>query len=218
MPPGQPALESVVRAHSDQLIKLNTELSSALGQVTGEMGDLRTSATSTSTALASLSSQVAALTDLVMHLLPAQAGESNPAPPAAPPAAPPPVAPPDQHPDPRWEPTLSPPNAYAGEFDQCRGFLGQCDLLFTHQASRFRMDRALVALVMSSLTGRALDWAVVAVGRNPRLSSSLPEFLEEFRRVFDHPSQGVRRGGAPAFLASGSPECGRLPTRSLRGD
>ena len=70
MLPGRPALESVVQAHSDQLIKLNTELSSAFAQVTGEMGDLRTSATSTSTALASLSSQVTTLTDLVTQLLP----------------------------------------------------------------------------------------------------------------------------------------------------
>ena len=57
MDPGRPkqltgagvvALEFVVRAHSNQLIKLNTELSSAFAQVTGEMGDLRTSGTSTS--------------------------------------------------------------------------------------------------------------------------------------------------------------------------
>ena len=121
VPLGQPAMEAVVRAHSDQLVKLNTELSSAFAQVTGEMGDLRTSATSTSTVLAALSSQVAALTDLVTRLLPARAGESNPTPPAAPPTAPPPVAPPDQHLDPRWEPTLSPPNAYVGEFDRSTG-------------------------------------------------------------------------------------------------
>ena len=77
--PGHPALESVVRTHSEQLIKLNTELSSAFAQVTGEMGDLRTSTTSTSAALAT---QVMVLTDLVTCLLP-----------AAPPVAPPPRLP-----------------------------------------------------------------------------------------------------------------------------
>ena len=97
-----------------------------------------------------------------------------------------------------------PPNAYTGEFDQCQGFLGQCDLLFTHQASRFRTDGARVALVMSSLTGQALDWAVAAVGRNPRLSSSLPEFLEEFRRMFDHPSQGSDAAGRLHSLRQGA--------------
>ena len=65
--PGQPALETVVRAHSDQLGKQNMELSSAFAQVTGEMGDLRTLVTATSTALTSLSSQVSALMDLVTH-------------------------------------------------------------------------------------------------------------------------------------------------------
>ena len=46
-----------------------------LAQVTGEMGAFRASSASTSTALASLSSQVAALTDLVTSLLPARAPE-----------------------------------------------------------------------------------------------------------------------------------------------
>ena len=140
MLPGTPALESVVQAHSDQLIKLNTELSSAFAQVTGEMGDLRTSATSTSMALASLSNQVTTLTGLVTRLLPVwTGGAANPAPPAVqPPPAPIPVTPPDQPLDLRWEPTLSPPNAYAGGFDMCRGFLGQCKLHFCHQSSRPR--------------------------------------------------------------------------------
>ena len=201
---GQPALESVVQAHSDQLIKLNTELSSAFTQVTGEKGALRTSATSTSTALASLSSQVTTLTDLVTQLLPVRAGGgSNPAPPASPPPAPIPIAPPDQPLDPRWEPTLSPPNAYAGGFDLCRGFLGQCELLFCHQSSRFRTDGARVALTMSSLTGRALNWAVAAVGQTPRLSTNLSEFLEEFRRVFDHPTQGSDAAGIYTLFARG---------------
>ena len=180
----------------DQLGKLNTELSSAFGQVTGEMGALRTSVTS-------LSSQVAALTDLVTRLLPSRAGEINPTPPVAQSAAPPTV-PPELLPDPRWEPTLSPPHSYAGEFDRCRGFLGQCELLFTHQASRYRTDGARVALIMSSLAGRALDWAVAAVGRNPQLSSCLPDFLEEFRRVFDHPSQGADAAGRLHSLQQGS--------------
>ena len=203
--PGIPALESVVRAHSDQLIKLNTELSSAFAQVTREMGDLRSSATSTSTALASLSNQVTALTDLVTWLLPVRTGGSTePAPQAAPPSAPAPPAPPDQSLDPRWEPTLSAPSAYAGGFDLCRGYLGQCELLFCHQPSRYRTEGARVALIMSTLTGRALDWAIAAVRQNPRLSNNLPEFLEEFRRVFDHPTQGSDMVGCLHTLCQGT--------------
>ena len=166
MLPGTPALESVVRAHSDQLIKLNTELSSAFTQVTGEMGDLRTSATSTSTTLASLSSQVSTLTGLVTRLLPVQIeGAASSAPPAAPqPPIPVPVSPPNQLVDARWEPSLAPPKAYAGGFDMCRGFLGQCDLHFRHQSSCYRTDGSHVAMIMASLSGRALNWAIATVG------------------------------------------------------
>ena len=200
--PGISALESVVRAHSDQLIKLNTELSSAFAQVTGEMGDLQNSAASTSTVL---SNQVTTLTDLDTRLLPVRTGGSTePAPQAAPPSAPAPPTPPDQSLDPRWEPTLSAPNAYAGGFDLCQGYLGQCELLFCHQPSRYRTEGARVALIMSTLTGRALDWAIAAVRQNPRLSNNLAEFLEEFRRVFDYPTQGSDAAGRLDTLCQGT--------------
>ena len=78
--PGQPALESVVQAHSDQLIKLNRDLSSALALVTGEVGSLRTSSASTSTVFDSLDSRVATLTGLVTQLFPAPAGDFQAAP------------------------------------------------------------------------------------------------------------------------------------------
>ena len=187
--PGQSGLETVVRSRSVQLTKLNTEMTSTFAQVTGEMGAFRASSASTSTALASLSSQVAALTDLVTSLLPARAPEPDPSPPAVPP-----TTPMELPLDPRWEPSLPPPKPYAGEFDHCRGFLGQCELCFCHQASRFRSDGARVT-PMSSLTDRALDWAVAAVWRDPRMSSDLPHFLEEFRRVFDHPTSGADAAG-----------------------
>ena len=181
MLPGTPALESVVRAHSDQLIKLNTELLSAFAQVTGEMGDLRTSATSTSATLTSLSNQVSTLTGLVTRLLPVQReGASNPAIPAAPqhPISVP-VSPSDPPTDTRWEPSLAPPNVRV--FDLCRGFLAQFEIHFKHQSSRYRTDGSRVAMIMASLSGRALNWADAAVRRNPHLADNLSEFLEEFR-------------------------------------
>ena len=181
-----------------QLTKLNSELTTAFSQVTGEMGALRASSASTSTTCPALSSQVTALTDLVTSLLPARVPEPSPSPPAVPPAAPtePPL-------DPRWEPSLPPPKPFAGEFDRCRGFLGQCDLLFRHQASRFRSDGARVALIMSSLTDRALDWAVATVGRDPRMSTNLPLFLAGFRHVFDHPTAGADAAGRLHLIRQG---------------
>ena len=66
--PSIPALENVVRSHSAQLTKLNSELSSAFSQVTGEMGELKTLAASASSTLSALTNQVAALTDMVARL------------------------------------------------------------------------------------------------------------------------------------------------------
>ena len=93
--------------------------------------------------------------------------------------------------DPQWEPNLPPPKPYSGEFDRCRGFLGQCQLMFRFQPSRFRSDWAKVALILSSLTDQALDWDMAAVGSNPQLSSDLAGFSEEFRWAFDHPTNGA---------------------------
>ena len=173
--PSIPALETVVRRHAAQLAKLNSELSSAFSQVTGEMGELKTSV-STTTTLTSLANQVAAFTDMVAWLLQAPATEPGPTPPPVRPAASSPVVPQGEPLDPRWEPNLPPPKPYSGEFDKCRGFLGQCQLLFLHQPSRFRSDGAKVALIISSLSDRALDWAMAAVGTNPQLSSNLQQF------------------------------------------
>ena len=58
--------------------------------------------------------------------------------------------------------------------------------MFQFQPSRFRTDSAKVALILSSLTDQALDWAMAAVGSNLTLSSDLAGFSEEFRRAFDH--------------------------------
>ena len=163
--PSIPALETVVRSHSAQLTKLNSELTSAFSQVTGEMGELKISSVSTTSTLTSLASQVAALTDMVARLLQAPATEPSPAPPPDHPAASSPVVPQGEPLDPWWEPNLPPPKPYSGEFDKCRGFLGQCHLLFRYQPSRFRpWTVAKVALIMSSLSDdRALDWAMAAV-------------------------------------------------------
>ena len=64
-----PALESVVRSHSAQLSKLNTELSSAFSQVTGEMGEIKSSSAATASTVASLANQVVTLTSMLAKLL-----------------------------------------------------------------------------------------------------------------------------------------------------
>ena len=56
---------------------------------------------------------------------------------------------------------------------------------------------------MLSLTDRALDWAIAAVDHNPQLSSNLPLFTEEFKRVFEHPTKGGRCSRAAAQYSAG---------------
>ena len=67
--------------------------------------------------------------------------------------------------------------------------------MFEFQPSRFRSDGAKVALIISSLSDRALDWAMAAININPQLSSNLAAFTLEFRRAFDHPTNGVDAAG-----------------------
>lgn len=191
--PTVPSLETVVRSHSTQLTKLNADLTTAFSQMTTEVGQLRASSSSTADTLAALTAQVAALTQALPQAL-------QPAPSATPPlvasstAAPSPAsaasASPPAPPDPRFEPNLPCPRPYGGEFDLCRGFLGQCELLFKHQPSRYGAGEARIALVMSLLTGRALNWAIAAAGPSSSLSTDYTAFLEEFRLVFDHPPDG----------------------------
>ena len=63
-------------------------------------------------------------------------------------------------PEVRKEPSLPVPRVYEGDLSKCRGFVAQCEFLFIHQPSRFTSDEARIALIVSLLGGRALDWAV----------------------------------------------------------
>ena len=103
------------------------------------------------------------------------------APPAAPPAA---AAAPAPDVTPR-EPRAPPPERYSGESGPCRGFLTQCNLIFTLQPSAFTTDGSRVAYVMTLLTGRALAWANALIERQSPLCANYKLFTDEMRRVFD---------------------------------
>ena len=186
--PSIPVLEGVVCSHSAQLTKLNSELSSAFSQVTGEMGELKTSAAAASSTLSALINQVAALTDMMARQRQPTAAEVPPILPPVRLVAPAPAIPQEEHMDPRTEPSLIVPRTYSGEFDRCRGFLGQCELLFRHQPSRYRSESNKIALIVTVLSDRALAWAIATMDSNALLASDLRLFLEEFKNTFDHPS------------------------------
>ena len=136
MLPGQPALESGIQARSDQLIKFNRDVSSALAQITREMGVIRNPATSTSTVVDSLASQVTTLSNLVDQVNALRVGAArlhHPTAPEAPPILPParPAAPvpsiPQREPSvSRAKPNPPFPERYSGDPDKCLGFLKEC--------------------------------------------------------------------------------------------
>ena len=95
------------------------------------------------------------------------------------------AAPPRAH-----EPRLASPKPFEGDFDLCRGFLVQCELVFTHQPTRYPTEGSRIAFIMSLLSGRALRWATAAVGQSDSLATSYSAFRAEFKFVFDHPEDG----------------------------
>ncbi|XP_061822144.1 uncharacterized protein [Nerophis lumbriciformis] len=88
------------------------------------------------------------------------------------------------------KPKIASPRAFEGDFELCRSFLVQCNMVFRHQPFRFTSDGAKIAFIFSLLTGRALQWATAAVDHNHGLSTNFATFLSEFQAVFDHPANG----------------------------
>ncbi|KAK3548470.1 hypothetical protein QTP70_013292 [Hemibagrus guttatus] len=95
-------------------------------------------------------------------------------------------------PSPLAEPRLPPPQRFSGDLSACDGFLTQCSLTFELQPSSFPSDRAKIAYVITLLSGKALSWATaVWKAQAPApFCSSYTRFVEEFKRVFDHPLSG----------------------------
>ncbi|KAK3559268.1 hypothetical protein QTP86_009932 [Hemibagrus guttatus] len=93
-------------------------------------------------------------------------------------------------PSPLAEPRLPPPQRFSGDPSACDGFLTQCSLTFELQPSSFPYDRAKIAYVITLLSGKALSWATAVWKAQAPFCSSYARFVEEFKRVFDHPLSG----------------------------
>ncbi|KAK3525959.1 hypothetical protein QTP70_011400 [Hemibagrus guttatus] len=93
-------------------------------------------------------------------------------------------------PSPLAEPRLPPPQRFSGDPSACDGFLTQCSLTFELQPSSFPSDRAKIAYVITLLSGKALSWATAVWKAQAPFCSSYTRFVEEFKRVFDHPLSG----------------------------
>lgn len=138
--------------------------------------------------------QVTHLTDQLTSRLPPQ--PSGPVPSVNPVPIPPPVSP--------KEPYVPPPEPYAGDSGNCRGFLLRCSLVFDQQPLSYPSDRSKIAYVINLLRGRAARWATAIWDQQSPSLSSYHNFSEELRRVFDHPIQGQEAAKRLFSLSQGS--------------
>ena len=181
-------LASVVEGLGVHLNRLNTDTDSAFSAVQKEITGLRSSSQGTAATLSTISDQLNALTlAITSNAAHQHAGSANP--PVAPTVGLDPALVP-LPPESRREPLLPSPKVFEGDLSKCRGFVAQCEFMFLHQPSRYSTDEARVALIVSLLGGRALDWAVAILSKHSSLASDFARFITEFRLVFDHPADG----------------------------
>ena len=208
-----PELRELVFGQATELSALQQELSKAFPSVQSQIAALEKTSESTVGSVTALSAQIntiaGALAGIQQSLdaLRAQVSASgNPSPASVSagssnlPANP--VLPAPQQPQP--EPSLVSPRPFNGNFDQSKGFLAQCELLFTHQPSKYSSDGSKIALVMSLLVDDALSWAIAAVENNPVFTTDYSQFKSEFRAVFDHPADGQDASSRLLVIRQGS--------------
>uniref|UniRef100_A0A3Q3ADG8 CCHC-type domain-containing protein n=1 Tax=Kryptolebias marmoratus TaxID=37003 RepID=A0A3Q3ADG8_KRYMA len=87
------------------------------------------------------------------------------------------------------EPEVKPSELFDGNTDRCGGFLLQCNLAFARSPSLFPSHAAKVIFLVAALKGRALRWAQAFLSAYPIETLLFDRFVQEFRRVFDHPLQ-----------------------------
>lgn len=78
------------------------------------------------------------------------------------------------------------PVPYGGASGGCRGFMLQCGFVFGQQLRMYASDNAKVAYMVALLRDRALVWAEAWLHRRSA-RVAYERFVEEFKRVFDHP-------------------------------
>ena len=212
-PPGaekpSPELRQLVFGQATELSTLQQELNKAFPAVQSQITALEKTSQTTVSTVTGLSAQIqsisAALTGIQQSLDALRVQDPNPVqspgPSTSNQAANPDLHAPQQ---PRAEPGLVSPRPFNGNFDQSKGFLAQCELLFTHQPSKYSTDGAKIAFIMSLLVDDALSWAIAAVENNSDFSTDYSQFKGEFRAVFDHPADGQDASSRLLTIRQGS--------------
>ncbi|RXN30177.1 PC4 and SFRS1-interacting -like protein [Labeo rohita] len=82
------------------------------------------------------------------------------------------------------------PDKFDGSPELCRGFIRQCKIFFDSQPEAYDQDIKKCAVMMSLLTGRALDWASAVWESDVCIRSSFEHFLAQLHEVFEYPEGG----------------------------
>lgn len=88
---------------------------------------------------------------------------------------------------------ITPPREFDGTAAGCKGFLLQLELYLATVRTP-PSDEERVSVLVSCLTGRALEWANAVWDGPDSARGDYPEFTHHFRAVFDHPPEGRAAG------------------------
>lgn len=82
------------------------------------------------------------------------------------------------------------PDKFDGSADQCKGFVRQVKIYFDNQEDKFESDLKKSAFMMTSLSGKAIDWAAAVWETDVRFRRSFDYFIQQLREVFEYPAGG----------------------------
>lgn len=91
------------------------------------------------------------------------------------------------------ESTVTEPELFSGQSNLCRVFfLFQCTSVFQLKPVSFFTDSSKTKLIRGLLRGKDLAWAEARFfSRCPVNHTTYPEFIKEFKKVYDHPDYQV---------------------------
>jgi hypothetical protein len=119
------------------------------------------------------------------------------------PAAPPPQSDPSDTVSTSVNPRLAFPDKFDGTPTKCKGFLLQCTLFVDQQPTLYSTNASRIAFVCSLLTGRALEWATAVWRPEGSPFASFEDFIQQFRQVFEHTTEGGDAGEQLLTLTQG---------------
>lgn len=76
--------------------------------------------------------------------------------------------------------TMARPAPFFGSAEECNGFLLQCSLALEMQLQLYDTEGAKIAIIISLLTGRALQWAETIWSQAGNVTKSLDNFIAHF--------------------------------------